>query len=862
MGSGVKRVDDDIKHSAFRQRETWLAAAAIAALVLIVYGDVLLRFDDTVISAKQGDISLYFATFREFGFRELAAGNLVLWNPHVFSGSPFVGGFQSAMFYPPNLMYMALPLAFALNLDICLHAFLLGLFAYMWIRPKVSSMAPALFASALVMLSGPYALRALAGQLTMLSSLAYAPLLLLAIDRVFDAAAEKRSTLGPVLVGIAATSLAVVAGYPGTVFMLAITAAIYCGLRFIPASRRFHTLLPLTAIAVCPVGITLVQLWIGAETASESIRSGGGSYEFATTFSFPFENLVTLVAPSFFGDNIRFNYWGRWNYWDVTFFLGVAATIFTLTGAIWSRGLWRAIAIVLTTILLLISFGRYTMLYEWLYDYVPGFQSFRAPSKFLFFAALFIALLSALGLDALLERRWLARTGTAGIAWLLGLALLAGIGAIAWARSGDLDTSRWGKNLYRAESNAEHYIWWNVPTQDIVDTARLSQLTLAPPGVTALLLGSVLIVASRPRLTKVAGRRLVWAAMGLGVIELIVASRDFRDTFDLGALKRSQETEAAFAACSANERVLDIGRFDGRVRNYAVRVGGSAVWGYDPVILKRYGEFCSFAAGGLWSAETLLASTFIWGSDPFSDAINRGYVDPDAFGSSDGLKFLTLLRPRFVVRGPVPLEYRDFISYIAKGSGWGHEEPNWERERAEGEIVYELPQVLPEFFLATKYVVAPPTIESLEEMVTNQVDLQTTVWLNSEPEPVPTPMSLPAKFGVLDRSSDHFTILVETPVNAILVASHAYSKGWRVVPLPGSAQDHYSVMPAYHALLAIPLSAGAHQFRLEYAPVGYRYGRWISLACLLAYLGVVAYWIARRVRETSTVEPDVKDLAE
>jgi len=120
--------------------------------------------------------------------------------------------------------------------------------------------------------------------------------------------------------------------------------------------------------------------------------------------------------------------------------------------------------------------------------------------------------------------------------------------------------------------------------------------------------------------------------------------------------------------------------------------------------------------------------------------------------------------------------------------------------------------------------------------------------LNEEPDPAPSPTQVPAKFGVLDRSTDHFTIYVEVPADAILVATHAYSTGWRVVPAAGSAQSRYDILPAYHAFMAIPLKAGEHQFRLEYAPAGYRYGGWISLSCLGAYVAAAVYWLwSRRI---------------
>jgi uncharacterized membrane protein YfhO len=49
---------------------------------------------------------------------------------------------------------------------------------------------------------------------------------------------------------------------------------------------------------------------------------------------------------------------------------------------------------------------------------------------------------------------------------------------------------------------------------------------------------------------------------------------------------------------------------------------------------------------------------------------------------------------------------------------------------------------------------------------------------------------------------------------------------------------HYQVIPDNYVLRAIPLAGGKHHFILEYAPAGFRVGRWIMIAGLLMYLGL------------------------
>src|SRR5262245_15131239 len=110
-----------------------VAVAGLLLLVLALFGDLLLD-PGRVISHVSGDVFRYFLPYRAFGYRELAAGNVPLWNPHLFSGTPFVGAFQSALFYPPNLIHLILPTPTGVDVEIALDVFVLGALTYAWAR--------------------------------------------------------------------------------------------------------------------------------------------------------------------------------------------------------------------------------------------------------------------------------------------------------------------------------------------------------------------------------------------------------------------------------------------------------------------------------------------------------------------------------------------------------------------------------------------------------------------------------------------------------------------------------------------------------------------------------------------------------
>src|ERR1043165_9629882 len=80
----------------------WHVFAGPIVLLLIVLGlfsDVLFSDGTMMLSKDHTDAVSQFVPWRQWGFDQIRAGHLPLWNPHAFCGMPFVGMFQSALFY-------------------------------------------------------------------------------------------------------------------------------------------------------------------------------------------------------------------------------------------------------------------------------------------------------------------------------------------------------------------------------------------------------------------------------------------------------------------------------------------------------------------------------------------------------------------------------------------------------------------------------------------------------------------------------------------------------------------------------------------------------------------------------------------
>jgi hypothetical protein len=143
-----------------------------------------------------------------------------------------------------------------------------------------------------------------------------------------------------------------------------------------------------------------------------------------------------------------------------------------------------------------------------------------------------------------------------------------------------------------------------------------------------------------------------------------------------------------------------------------------------------------------------------------------------------------------------------------------------------------LPDPLPRLQLVPHYAVIADSDARLARLTSDSFDPRREVIL--EKQPFPQPQSNATGTAQVTRAgTDELEIAADVTAPMILLITDAYSNGWRASALEGSAQQQYDVLPANHMLRAVPLSAGKHRLLLEYAPLGYRVGRWMTVASLL-----------------------------
>jgi len=117
-------------------------------------------------------------------------------------------------------------------------------------------------------------------------------------------------------------------------FYTAVAAGLFMAFGLIDSPRRTTALIGVLGMYAGAAALGAVQLLTTFQAASESIRGGGVTYEFASTVSLAPENAFTLLAPGFFGNGINLPYWGRWPWWEMCLFIGVSGLALAVYGAI------------------------------------------------------------------------------------------------------------------------------------------------------------------------------------------------------------------------------------------------------------------------------------------------------------------------------------------------------------------------------------------------------------------------------------------------------------------------------------------------------------------------------------------------
>src|SRR5258708_35306402 len=114
-------------------------------------------------------------------------------------------------------------------------------------------------------------------------------------------------------------------------------------------------------------------------------------------------------------------YWGRWYLWEACGFIGVVGLALAAYGIATAKMAGKGALLAVGALAIVLALGDSTPLFRLLFDWLPLFDRFRGAGKFVFMAALVLALFAGYGIDRVLRESALP----------MGAVLFGGAGAIA-----------------------------------------------------------------------------------------------------------------------------------------------------------------------------------------------------------------------------------------------------------------------------------------------------------------------------------------------------------------------------------------------------------------------------------------------
>lgn len=367
-----------------------------------------------------GDLSAYqyplFAVITD----QWGRGILPLWNPYIFGGTPLAAAQQAGVFYPLNiLLCLLLPPWETLGLSIVVHLAFTGLGTFLFLRSLGLHCLSALLGG-LVFAWGGFTMSHL-GHVGILRALPWIGVSLYGFNAWIDT--QKGRYL--FVVALAAAFL-FLSGYPQVI----VYSIVLIGTYFIFArkARWSSVVLGLTALGlgVCLSGVQVVpgvELW----ASQQYLHPGEGDYPASMEYSFHPAYVATLLFPK-----ARI----AGSFAEMIAYVGIAPLFLAGISLVKNDEeqhrrtirfffVWALVALAL-------AFGRFLPPLAKIVFHIPGYGSFRVPSKHLLEFSFSIAALAAYGLESLIRQYPWRKVGqgeivflSVGVSGVLVLACLA-----------------------------------------------------------------------------------------------------------------------------------------------------------------------------------------------------------------------------------------------------------------------------------------------------------------------------------------------------------------------------------------------------------------------------------------------------
>ena len=299
-----------------KEYRAWLIESHVPGLLLLVAYSLFLfwpiPFTSSTLASE--DILNQFYPWTKFWVSELKAGDFPLWNPYSFCGTPFIGNWQAAYYYPPQFLFSLLSPLKCFGWTLLFHTFFAGAAMYFLLhyltRNKIVSAAMGIA----YMSSGFLITRINAGHITILNEIPWVPLAVL-----FYLMGMERPSWKTWALLVLVFAFQILGGQPQITYLtIMLLGFLFVGEAIVLYKKDKPSLL----ILLKPLGVLLLALgmallitciyWLPCYEFNQAsaMRSAGLDYKEATWGSLSFKQLALFITPFLYGDVTGREFWG------------------------------------------------------------------------------------------------------------------------------------------------------------------------------------------------------------------------------------------------------------------------------------------------------------------------------------------------------------------------------------------------------------------------------------------------------------------------------------------------------------------------------------------------------------------------
>jgi len=358
---------------------------------------------------------------RTFTNEMLAKNTIPLWNPYIFAGTPFLANFQSAIFYPLNIIYFFLPQIIAWEILLFIQPIMAAFFMYLFLS-HFHLKKPAIWLGTISFGFSGFMLVWSQENAVVAQSALWLPLVLFGIEGYlknksstfshghnlnnkwsFQKVLDKK--LWYYFITVIALACSLLGGFIQITFYIFLFSFFYSLFRIKTLKLSFFIYaLKIIGIYIFSVCLSAIQLLPSIEAFLESPRSTSSAWYLFEDYLLPITHAFNAFIPDIFGNPGAYNFFGRGFYRETILYVGLVPFIFFVYAS-FKRKINPIIGFFTVSTILSFFLTLDSPFTRWFFRLpLPLLPTFL-PSRILIITAFSIATLSAFGLSILIEKK-------------------------------------------------------------------------------------------------------------------------------------------------------------------------------------------------------------------------------------------------------------------------------------------------------------------------------------------------------------------------------------------------------------------------------------------------------------------------